>query len=103
MTSVIVAPEARADVARIIAHLASVASLATASRWNDRLWSAIDEIAEFPGSGAPRPQLGANVRIKIVTPYLIIYEHVRGADTADVLRVVHGRRRITTKLLREIG
>ena len=100
MTSVIVAPEARDDIARIVAHLAAVASLTTAARWNDRLWYAIEAIADFPGAGAPRPRLGTHVRIKIVSPYIVIYEHERGAASASVLRVVHGRQRITKKLLR---
>ena len=99
----IVAPEARADLARIIDHLSSVASVATATRWNDRLWSAIKNIASFPGSGAPRPRLGAHVRIKVVAPYIIIYEHDKGAGVAYVLRVVHGHRNITKRLLREPG
>ena len=103
MIAVIVSPAARADLTEIIAYLASVASVGTASRWNDRLWLAFDEIAEFPGSGALRPKLGTNVRIKIVTPYIVIYEHVRGAKSADALRVVHGRRRITKRLVREQG
>jgi toxin ParE1/3/4 len=103
MIEVIVAPQARADLARIISNLAAVASSATAARWNDRLWQTIDRIAEFPGSGARRSRLGAHVRIKIVTPYIVIYEHERGADKVFVLRVVHGRRRITRKLLKEPG
>ena len=103
MIEVIVAPQARADLARIVLHLASVASVATAGRWNDRLWAVVDGIAEFPGSGAPRPQLGTHIRIKIVTPYIVIYEHESGSHRAFVLRVVHGRRRITKKILHDRG
>ena len=54
MIAVIVSPAARADLTEITAYLASVTSVGTASRWNDRLWLAFDEIAEFPGSGALR-------------------------------------------------
>ena len=100
MIEVIVSPQARADIARIIDRLISVASVATATRWNDRLWSMVDEIASFPGSGAPRPRLGKHTRIKIVAAYIVIYEYKRGATTANVLRIVHGRRRITRKLAR---
>ena len=64
-----------------------------------RLWKAVDDIAEFPGAGPPRPNLGLLVRIKIVTPCIVIYEHEPGTGVAYVLRVIHGRRRITKKLL----
>lgn len=100
MTEVTVAPQARSDLIRIVDHLASVASPATAGRWNDRLWATIDGIAHFPGTGAPRQRLGRNIRIKVVRPYIVIYGHELGSGTAHVLRVLHGRRKITRKLLR---
>ena len=99
MIEVIVAPQARADLLDILRYLATVASPATADRWDRKFWAAIHDLAEFPGIGAPRPALGANVRIKIVGPYVIIYEHARGDSAAHVLRVVHGKRNITRKLL----
>jgi toxin ParE1/3/4 len=43
------------------------------------------------------PALGPNVRIGVVSPYIVIYRHAE--DTVNVLRIVHGRRRITDKLL----
>ena len=101
MIEVSVAPQARADIARIVEYLAAVASPATASQWNNRFWSTIDSIADFPGSGALRPRLGRDVRFKLVYPYLVIYLYERDAVVAHVLRVLHGRRRITRRLLRE--
>jgi toxin ParE1/3/4 len=98
--TVIVAPQARGDLSQIVAGLATVASIATARRWNERLWSTIEGLAEFPGDGAPRSRLGKNIRIKIVTPYILIYEHERDASDVYVLRVIHGRRRISQRLLR---
>lgn len=101
MVEVIVAPQARTDLASIIDRLATVASPTTARKWNDRLWQTIEGLGEMPGSGAPRHKLGLHVRINIVKPYIIIYEHVRDSGRVDVLRVLHGRRRITRKLLQE--
>ena len=86
MISVIVSPQARADIAGIIDHFSTVASVATAIRWSNRLWIMVDDIAAFPGSGAPRPRLGANVRIKIVAAYIMIYEYERGAAPAGSAR-----------------
>jgi toxin ParE1/3/4 len=61
-------------------------------------------LAEHPDSGAPRPALGANIRIGLVSPYLIIYEHDAKPDTVTILRIVHGRRKITGALLQtDIG
>jgi plasmid stabilization system protein ParE len=92
MTRVLVAPQARRDLFHIVSHLATVAGLATADKWDRRLWKAIDGLSVFPGSGAPRPVLGENTRIWTVHPYVIIYEHIRGFDELHILRVVHGKR-----------
>lgn len=100
MMRVVVSPEARSDLFQIVAHLGLVAGPATADKWDRKLWRAIDDLAEFPGSGAPRPILGAHVRIAIVHPYVVIYEHPRGSDAVHILRVLHGRRRITKGVLR---
>ena len=100
MVEVVVSQQARTDLLDIIGYLATVASRGVTRSWHDRLWAAIDHLAEWPGEGAPRPKLGANVRIKIVGPYLVIYEHQRGDTTLQVLRVLYGSRRITRKLVR---
>lgn len=100
MTRVIVSPEARRDLFQVIARLGLVASPAIADKWDRKLWKAIDDLAAFPGSGAPRPALGKHARIATVHPYVVIYEHVRGSDVVHVLHIVHGRRKITRSLLR---
>jgi toxin ParE1/3/4 len=45
--------------------------------------------------------LGSNIRIGIVSPYIVIYRHSEGDDTVTLLRIVHGRRKITGKMLAE--
>lgn len=57
-----------------------------------------DRLGEFSGIGAPRPKLGAHARIGIILPYVAIYDYEGG--TVTVLRVLHGRRNITAKLVR---
>ena len=47
----------------------------------------------------PRPALGKDIRIGIVLPYIVIYRRREADDTVTVLRVVHGHRNITTKLI----
>jgi plasmid stabilization system protein ParE len=87
----------------IAAYLASAAGPAIADKWDQKLWKAIDDISEFPGSGAPRPALGDHTRIMVVHPYIVVYHHVRGSGRIDILRVVHGRRNITRRLVRPRG
>ncbi len=58
-----------------------------------------DRLAEHPDSGAPRPGLGTDIRIGIVLPYIVIYRHHEADDIVTVLRVLHGRRNITAKLI----
>jgi toxin ParE1/3/4 len=100
MVEVIVSPQARADIIGIIDYLRCEASLGVTRKWHARLWQKIQDIGESPGIGAPRRKFGRHVRIRIVGPYLIIYEHQRGEPVAHVLRVVSGSRRITRKFVR---
>jgi toxin ParE1/3/4 len=100
MVEIVVSPQARADLLSIVGYLASVTSPATTRNWHDKLWAAIDGLAEFPGRGHPRRNLGKNVRIRIVGPFIVIYEHVRGETTMSVLRVLRGRPKITRNVVR---
>ena len=63
----------------------------------------IGRILEHPGTGSPRPKLGNSTRIAIVYPYLMIFDHVRGSGELTLLRVLHGRRKITKRLIRARG
>jgi toxin ParE1/3/4 len=42
-----------------------------------------------------RGNLGSDIRIGVVPPYLVIYRHAKSDDTVTVLRVVQGRRKNT--------
>src|SRR5690242_20561410 len=54
-------------------------------------------LAQFPYAGSSRAELGSDVRIKIVFPYVVFYDHT--ADTVTILRILHGHRDITAELL----
>ena len=58
------------------------------------------DLLRFPESGPPRPALGKNVRIAIVSPYLLIYDYTPEDDRIILLRVLHERRNITGELVR---
>jgi toxin ParE1/3/4 len=98
MGQCVVTEFAKSDVRDIISDLSQSAGYAVAVNYTADFNKAYLALAQFPGSGAPRPKLGRNVRIKIVSPYLIIYLH--DGDTATVLRVLHGKRNITRKLVK---
>ncbi len=61
-----------------------------ADRFLDRLNRRIDSLVNHPGRGAPRPEIGKDVRILIEGNFLIVYRVT--AEEAEIVRVVHGAR-----------
>ena len=98
MARVIVTEPAKQDVRDILTDLSERAGYGVASRYAADFKAAYRGLAQFPGNGPPRRALGPNARIKIVYPYVIIYDHE--ASNATVLRVLHGRRDITIQLIK---
>ena len=99
MTQVILAASADADARAIFVDLAAKAGWRTAAKYDrdfDRLYV---RLSEHPAIGAPRPSLGRNIRIGIVSPYIVLYRYSKASDTVTVLRLVHGRQRISHELL----
>jgi plasmid stabilization system protein ParE len=100
MPRVIVTPRADRDIAAILDYLTETAGSRVAAKYADAIDEAVARLEDMPGTAAPRPALGPNIRITVVRPYLIIHEHQRGDETLHVLRVVHGRRNITADILK---
>ncbi len=85
-------PKANRDLDDIISFISQYNPQA-AVRLLDRLvarWRLLDT---QPRSGAPREDLGVGLRTVVVGEYLSIYR-VAG-NSVEILRVLHGRRRIT--------
>ncbi len=101
MPRVIITAPADADAADILADLFSEAGAVTAEKFNARFEALYDRLANHPDSGPMRPKLGPYIRIGLVFPYVVIYRHVEGDDTVSIIRIVHGRRQITRKLLQD--
>jgi len=101
MARVIVTAPADADTANILADLAGKGGHVLAAKFNLRFETLFDRLADHPDSCQARPKLGTHIRVGVVFPYLVVYRHVEGDDTVSIIRVLHGRRRITRKLLRE--
>jgi len=101
MARVVIAPSADADTDFILADLASVAGQRVSAKYDKLLDRLYDRLAAHPAIGAPRPGIGLNIRIGIVSPYIVIYRYAPDSDTVIVLRIAHGRRRMTGDLLSE--
>jgi len=98
MTRAIVTEQAKRDVREIISDLNRRAGHVVASRYAADFKDVYRNLAIFPDSGPLRPALGPIARIKLVYPYVVIYDRDSGGVT--VLRVLHGRRDITADLIR---
>ena len=91
---------ALADFDEILDYLTGVAGHAVADKYGRDIQASIVRLAEMPGLGSPRPELGADVKVVIVRPYLVFYEASADEDSVFVLRILHGRRNITRAVLR---
>ena len=72
----IVAADAVADFDDAFSYLRRDAGARVARRFNVTL----KRLLKFPESGAPRPMLGQNARVAIVSRYILIYDYVREND-----------------------
>jgi plasmid stabilization system protein ParE len=95
---VIVSPSADADTDEIITYLAKRAGAATADKYGALFSEVYERLAVHPDMYAVRPVLGPRIRAAVVPPYLVIYEHAI-PDVVNILRILHGRRRLTPALL----
>ena len=100
MARVVIASSADADFAEILTDLATKAGWRMAAKYGASFDGLYDRLADHPRAGAPRPTLGQSIRIGIVSPYIAIYRN-EDDGSVTVLRIVHGRRRITGKMLQE--
>jgi toxin ParE1/3/4 len=99
MARVVITDLADADTADILEEITREAGHRIARKYNARIESLYERLADHPESCQARPKLGAHIRVGVVYPYLVIYRHVSGDDTVSIIRVVSGRRKLTRKLL----
>ncbi len=103
MTRFVIAAIADADRAEIIEELAAKAGAFTARKYDDRFEQLYDRLELYPQSCPLRPVLGHEIRLGVVTPFVIIYRYAEIDDTVTVLRLIDGRRDISKKLLNRRG
>ncbi|HEX8224978.1 MAG TPA: type II toxin-antitoxin system RelE/ParE family toxin [Allosphingosinicella sp.] len=88
-------PQAIRDVEEIWQFIAAE-DVAAAERWIRRIADSTNRLTEFPNSGAPRPELAPGARSIVIGRYLVLYRV--GADSVDIVRVVHGARELSRLL-----
>lgn len=101
MTRVVVGPKADADFDEILDGLANRAGQDVADRYAADLDSIYENLTRFPALYSPRPSFGQNTRIAVMSPYLVIYDHLSDQDTVNIVRILDGRRNITRRLIRQ--
>jgi len=97
MARVVVTESADADIAEIDAYLSLHAGRRVALRYLDDFDAFYERLAKFPDMGPTRSDLGAHIRVWSIHPFVIIYRHI--ADTVEILRVLHGKRDITSQVM----
>ena len=95
MARIDIGPSAKADLARIVADMRGQGRDRAADELEAELGVVLHRLAAFPETGSPRPGLGLGVRSEAVRPYVVLHEYDRTTDTVSVLRVLHGRRRLS--------
>jgi len=95
MAHVVVTDAASFDQAGILTDLHDKAGITTVVKFRLLFKELYDLLARHPEIGALRPALGAGIRIGIVPPYVVFYRYDRGGDIVRILRLLHGRRRVT--------
>ena len=93
-------PQADADLDEIHAWIAENDPRA-ASRTINRIVDSVRRLADFPGSGQDRPEVGKDVRSLVSGKYVIL--HRVGADSVDIVRIVHGARDLARLLISGIS
>jgi toxin ParE1/3/4 len=91
MPRIVRSPDAIDDVHDIGVFIARD-SLEQALKMVDRIDGKVKLLAEFPGLGQAREDLGSNYRTLPLKSDLIVYRPIE--DGIEVLRVVHGRRNL---------
>ena len=98
MTRLVVTANADSDFEDTLAYLQQEAGARIAIEYGRRFDVTLRRLVQFPRSGSPRPALGASARVARVPPNLLIYDYNQ-AD-AVILRILHERRNMTRKLIR---
>ena len=83
---------AQRDLTEIWFHIAADKGPATADRWIDRIEGRCRQLAEFPESGPPRPDIADDARMLVIARWLALYEITKGG--VRIIRIVDAARNL---------
>jgi toxin ParE1/3/4 len=92
------APAAARDLQKITDDIVAATGQRVALSFVRRMRRSLEGLVDFPGMGRQRPRFGPGVRSWALYPYFAFYRQVE-ADV-EIIRILHGRRRLTRSLLR---
>jgi toxin ParE1/3/4 len=92
------APAAARDLQRISGDIKAVRGERFALAFVARLRRSLEGLVAFPRMGRRRPRFGSDVRSWAFPPYVAFYR--QSGDDVEIIRIVHGRRKLTRALLR---
>lgn len=95
MADVVVTSPAVNDVDDILFYLLRHGGQAAVDSRRSKFEAAIRFLGTFPRIGAPRPRLGRGIRLLVASPYVVLHRYEPASDTVFVLRILHGRRRLS--------
>ena len=70
-----------------------------AERYFLRIQQTIERLADWPEIAQRRAELGIDIRLAVVAPYVVIYRYEPTNDLLTILRVLHGRRNVTNQMI----
>jgi toxin ParE1/3/4 len=83
-------PEAEQDILEIWLYVAKESGPRRADFIIDKIEKAYEMLVDFPEIGNLRPDIAADVRGLVSSPYLILYRI--GTSRIEIARIVHGSR-----------
>ncbi len=90
---------AQSDATSIARDLALKAGVSVAAKYIAAFDKVYSRLLIYPESGPLRPAIGKRIGMAVVPPYAILYEFEESIDTVTILRIVHGRRKMTGEML----
>ena len=81
---------AQRDLLEIWFHIAADKGPATADHWIDRIEARCRQLAEFPESGPPRPDIAGDACMLVIVRWLALYEITKGG--VRITRIVDAAR-----------
>lgn len=97
--SIVYADAAKDDITDIAGYIDEKAGAIVAARFIDRIIATVESLSRMPHRHRERDELGAGLRVIGFRRYLIFYR-IDG-NVVSIIRVLHGARNITAKLLSE--